>query len=223
MLYKIYVIKNYLNNKVYVGCTYKNVTARFREHLSRINDNKTHCRKLANTMKKYGKNMFYVEFLCATENENDSSVLERVFIQKYDAIQNGYNLSFGGRKGYYHCEETKKLISYSMKGKHDGTNNPFHGKIHSKETKEKISKSNIGHPGYALGKQIHTAESKQKISKANAGSNARSAILNEDQVKEIKILLRKGEKQITIANKYNVTKTIVSNIYTNRTWKHVNI
>lgn len=64
-------------------------------------------------------------------------------------------------KGYHHSEETKKKISDAMKGE----NNPFYGKHHTEETKEKLKGEN--NPMY--GKQ-HTDESRKKMSEARKGT-----------------------------------------------------
>ena len=41
------------------------------------------------------------------------------YIKKYDSFENGYNSTFGGegRRGYKLSQETKELISMSLKGK----------------------------------------------------------------------------------------------------------
>jgi group I intron endonuclease len=222
MLYKIYVIKNVLNSKLYIGRTYKHIQKRFKEHLTSIHRSAPGCRKLTNAIKKYGKSNFSVELLCVTENENHSFVLEEFFITIFDSILNGYNLLSGGKQ-FQHTEETKNLISKSMKNKHSGTNNPFYGKTHTNETRAKISKSNLGHPGYKLGQQIHSIESRKKISASNSGSKNKNSVLTEEQVKEIKTLLKIGVKQIEIAKQFLITKSTVSSIYHGKTWKHVNI
>lgn len=62
--------------------------------------------------------------------------------------------------GKHHSKETREKIS---KSHHDvsGDKNPMFGKTHTEETKKKISNSKQGRPGAA-----HTEETKQKLSKA---------------------------------------------------------
>jgi len=222
MNYSIYVIKNLINKKVYVGRTYKNVHRRFKEHLTSIHRSAAGCRHLVNAIRQYGIHNFYVEFLCCTENENTSFDLEKIFIKRFNSIENGYNLLDGGKQ-FRHSTETITRISNSMKGKHTGKNNPFYGKTHTDETREKISRINTGHIGYKLGQAIHTELSKQKIREANSGSKNANTTLTEDDIIFIKMYLSNGGKQIDMVRKYKVNKTSISNIANGKTWGHIKI
>jgi len=75
----------------------------------------------------------------------------------------------------------KRLINLGNNANHSGKNNPMYGKVHSKESKEKISLAmkGRGHP--------HTLESKLKISLANRG-------------KKRKPFSKKWRKNMSIAN-----------------------
>ena len=65
-------------------------------------------------------------------------------------------------------EDHKKKLSKARKGKYCGENNPNFGKPKSQETRDKISKANMGHPGYGKGIQ-RSQETRDKISKAKKG------------------------------------------------------
>ena len=99
------------------------------------------------------------------------------------------NMTFGGDGsiGFKHSEESKAKISMIHKGRklsdkhkkiisenNTGKNNPFYGKIHTEETKRKISKENSGrydgknNPFYG---KTHTKEAIQKIKEANYGKH----------------------------------------------------
>lgn len=91
----IYIIKNDINEKVYIGQA-KDVKQRFLSH----------CKPSAGTLnndlvgraiQKYGKEHFVCEILCdATENYNE---LERLYIEKYNSLApNGYNICIGGEE-----------------------------------------------------------------------------------------------------------------------------
>jgi hypothetical protein len=102
--------------------------------------------------------------------------------------------------GKHLSEETKKKLSEANKGKH-----------HSEETKKKISEARIGKP--------FSEEHKQKISEANKGEKNPKAKLSWIQVREIR------EKYVTndytqrqLAEEYNVHKSVISHIITNRYW-----
>jgi len=92
----------------------------------------------------------------------------------------------------YHTESTKKRISESM----SGINNPFYGKKHTEETKERIRKAR------AKQKPI-SEEGRKKLSLANTGkkrtvetrkkmSNSRKGMIFTDKHKKNLSLARKG-------------------------------
>ena len=91
----IYIIKNNVNNKVYIGQTTSSLTTRFHQHLKNSTLKSRHY-KLYNAIKKYGKEHFYIELL---ENNVPLSHLnekEIYYIEKYNSFNNGYNSSKGG-------------------------------------------------------------------------------------------------------------------------------
>ena len=112
---------------------------------------------------------------CYSEEEMCSD--EQYYIEVFDTLwPNGYNLTKGG-DGLIPCEEIRKKISNSLKGKPMseeqkkklsetliGENNPFYGKHHSYETKKKISNSLKGKPSPNKGKPM-SEEQKKKLSK----------------------------------------------------------
>lgn len=57
--YSIYIIKNTINNKVYIGQTSQSVDERFREHMKPSTIKKRGNYKIYNAIEKYGKENFY--------------------------------------------------------------------------------------------------------------------------------------------------------------------
>ena len=106
----IYIIRNKLNNKVYVGQTvthklnkskyrYFGYKGRFNDHVSEaINNTKQkQCTYLNNSIRKYGKENFDVNIIetCETKNANLNEIY---YINKYNSIYPfGYNLTKGGK------------------------------------------------------------------------------------------------------------------------------
>lgn len=91
MEYKIYIIRNKVNKKVYIGQTYRTIEERFYEHT--ICKTKT---KIHNAMRKHGVENFYCELLegnIVRENVNER---EQYYIALYDSYYNGYNSTLGG-------------------------------------------------------------------------------------------------------------------------------
>jgi len=84
----IYIIKNKINEKVYIGQTINSINQRLSEHFSKSkNDSIMY---LSRAIRKHGKENFYIEELekCPVEKLNER---ERWYIQKYNSIENGYN------------------------------------------------------------------------------------------------------------------------------------
>lgn len=90
----IYIIKNTINNKVYIGQSI-DVKKRFNQHFQKCHkkDNSL----LYKAMRKYGKDKFYFEILENNiKNYNDQ---EQYWIKYYNSITpNGYNILVGGNE-----------------------------------------------------------------------------------------------------------------------------
>ena len=88
----IYIIKNNINNKVYIGQTIQALNVRLQNHkmASRIEDTKFY-----RAIRKYGEDNFFIELL---ENVSNDKLDERecYWIKEYDSYYNGYNSTLGG-------------------------------------------------------------------------------------------------------------------------------
>jgi group I intron endonuclease len=158
----IYKITNKVNGEFYVGKTMKSLSIRLYNHCyDAIKKNsKSHFHR---AIRKYGKENFIIEEieLC----ENNLSDREMFWISQLNPHYNQTLGGDGGILGYFHTEETKKLLSLNRKGKYVADKNPFYNQTHTKEQKEKWSKMRKGRPspcGFA-GKS-HKEESKSKTS-----------------------------------------------------------
>lgn len=92
---RIYIIRNRVNNKVYVGQTKVSIKLRFQNHLSAARHGKDYV--IGKAIRKYGEENFYVELLeeCLASELNDR---EKYWIKFYNSANNkfGYNMSIGG-------------------------------------------------------------------------------------------------------------------------------
>lgn len=97
---------------------------------------------------EYGERNFVFSVIYQEQNLSDQKLLdlEVHYIEQYNSYHNGYNQTLGGlgSQGYKHSETVRKNQSQLMSEKYQGENNPFYGKKHTEETKDKISKKNKG-------------------------------------------------------------------------------
>lgn len=94
--FKLYVIKNSVNAKEYVGITISPLKARFRGHCREafgLNENN----KFKNALRKYGKEKFKIELLRRdAKSWPELEEQEKAEIKKRDCFKNGYNSNEGG-------------------------------------------------------------------------------------------------------------------------------
>jgi len=166
----IYMIINVENNKIYIGSTGKTVgfNRRWSGHKFDLNSNKHVNSHLQNAWNKYGKENF--EFRVIEECQEQILIQrEQAWINFYKSRNDkfGYNIREAGPRGKW-SEESKKKLSLSNKGR-----KPWNtGKHLSKEHKEKVSSSLMGHAcwGWGSGKGVPRPLSvRKKISNSHIG------------------------------------------------------
>jgi hypothetical protein len=148
----IYILKNIINSKVYIGQTWKNTSRRMQIGYAgsyHIN----------NAIIAYGKDKFYYEELMRVHDQIDADFFEILFIEQYNSTNReiGYNIEHGGNgrekvseetlvkmRNRKHSPETLKKMSDSHLGQspaNKGKPSPFKGIKRNKEIGQKISKS----------------------------------------------------------------------------------
>lgn len=146
------------NNKIYIGITsQKNVNSRWKRGKGYI-----HNIHFTNAINKYGWNNFKHEIIAKNLTEKEAKKLEVELIAKFNSMnpKYGYNMTAGG-------DGTVGLHLY-------GEKNPFYGKHHTEETKQKMSENHYDYYGENnpfYGKH-HSEESKRKMSEAAKGKYA---------------------------------------------------
>lgn len=133
--YTVYMHKNKINGKVYIGIT--KTKPKYRWNNGKGYNNQ-YFKKAIN---KYGWNNFEHIILFQKLTQKEAEQKEKQLIAYYNSTDKnyGYNISKGGmvNSGVPCKEETKQKISIANKG----INNGMYGKKHNEETKEKISKA----------------------------------------------------------------------------------
>ncbi len=134
----IYLIKNLLNNKIYIGSAI-NFYNRKKQHISALKNNKHHSIALQNAWNKYGEDNFDFEIIEVITESSSLIVREQYYLDKYKSFnsKNGYNICkiAGSTLGFKHTDETKEL----MRTKRTGVKT----RPCSDETKRRISETKL--------------------------------------------------------------------------------
>lgn len=162
MRYVIYIIKNQINGKVYIGKTSKSIEERWKKHLKNA-DLKIN-RRLYDSINKYGKDKFIISEIDSTEDINLIDEMESWYIYLFRSKnpEYGYNMTYGGDGGNTlsgYSEEDKKIMYSKQLEKRQKTLMEKYGVKSPSQIPgviEKIRESNKG--------RVTKEESKKKIS-----------------------------------------------------------
>lgn len=181
MAYTIYLRRNKVNGKCYVGQTGDFKRREYNWRCLKYYYTNDH---ICNDRAKYGLDNFTVEVLATTDNREEALEFEQRFIRDYNTLwPNGYNLDSGGVKGKKISDVSKQKMSESKKGKPS----PMKGKHLSNEAKLKISEALKGKPSPMYGKHQSNG-TRQKISEANKGKH------RSDEIKQKISKAKKGKR-----------------------------
>lgn len=148
---EIYIYKHTSpSGKCYIGQT-SDIKRRWREKSYK------QCPKFFNAIQKYGWENFEHEIVCICHTSEEADEKERYYIQYYDSINNGYNITAGGYslRGEENIMYGKSVLDFmteeeianwkqKLSEAHKGEKNGFYGKHHSEETIKKISAAKLG-------------------------------------------------------------------------------
>ena len=124
-MYTVYIHKNKINQKIYVGLTKQTPQNRWRKNGEGYRSQN----KFWSAIQKYGWNNFEHIIIKTNLTAEEAGQLEKDLIKSFNSIQNGYNVDEGGVTPN-HSPETIEKIKKAMIGK-----------THTEDTKNKISKS----------------------------------------------------------------------------------
>lgn len=104
----IYIIRNKLNNKIYIGSSY-DIIKRFKTHRESLNKNKHHNIKLQRAWIKYGKDSFEFELVFSCF-DRDLMHFEQIFMTQMKPEYNIALFASAPMKGRKHSVETLEKL-----------------------------------------------------------------------------------------------------------------
>jgi len=174
----VYLIRNTVNNKVYIGKTVHTLAQRWPCHVSSAKAGSNYY--IHRAIRKYGIDVFEVNEICSAKTEADLLAIERIIIEQFKSNnpQYGYNMTEGGEGtsgikrspetitrlkeshlGYKRSEESKRAQSEAQRGRK-----------YPLEWRKAISDSLKGRTGsYGNRGHKHSDETKNKMRKAKIG------------------------------------------------------
>jgi group I intron endonuclease len=114
----IYMIKNKINNKIYIGQTVRSLEKRIHEYKKALLYNNFYNKHLLSSFKKYGFDNFEFSIIDTAETIDELNEKEINYIKLYNSTNKniGYNQHSGGRNAIPN-EETLNKMSIAHKGK----------------------------------------------------------------------------------------------------------
>lgn len=228
----IYIIKNLINNKVYIGQSI-NIDKRLEVHKQNaFNETcKEYDKCLYKAIRKYGLNNFSFEILekCTEEDLNER---ECYWIKHYDSYNNGYNCTIGGNnrseKGeahFNHILTTKDVIDIRTKYKNHERKKKVYEQYSDQISKSGFHKIWTGVTWKNVMPEVYTKENIEfhKFNTANKGSENGMANVFESDIIFIRTSKKKGKdsKEIYELFKNKLTYKSFLQIWYYQNWKDV--
>lgn len=214
MIFYIYRLYNLSNGKCYIGYA-NNVYSRWKRHIRNINAKDKQHLYICRAINKYGFMNFGIEILeaCTTNVNNREQYWISVF--NSNKRQFGYNLTKGGdgAPGMKLSDAAKLKISKKAKERYQ---DPKYRRKMSEARKGKCCGED--HPMFG---KHHSIESRQKISAACSGEKHGRAKLSEEQVRQMRSQYLIGIYSTRkLAKIYNISKSSVFSIISNKNWSN---
>ena len=158
--YIIYRHQNLTTQKSYIGYTYKTIEQRWKEHCALSTNGSKY--KFHRAIKKYGIDNWQHEILETCNSIQEVKSNEQYWIEFYDTMHSGYNMTSGGDGLYEPDEETRFKIGSGRRNKHCSQEQRSKISASVKSTMTEELKEKIR----ARTKEAMTPEIRQKIGKA---------------------------------------------------------
>lgn len=184
----IYKITNTLNGKIYIGQTIQNIKERFYQHCALKCSKDVLKMAIHKAILKYGKQNFSIEVIEEVESENLNE-REIYWIKYFNSYKNGYNKTLGGQGGNKPFKDINEevVIQYYKEGKSLRTIGKLLD-VDKQTIKNLLLRNNI---------TLRTSRT-YKLSQEDR------TLIMED--------INKGVSRIDIINKYNISKSYLSQL-----------
>lgn len=216
------MLTNTVNNKKYIGQTIQPFENRLAQHKYK---SKAENLPLYNSIKKYGWDNFKKEIIDHAESKDDLCEKEIYYINKYDTVKNGYNMTLGGEGTVSFGRSLNAERVVKIKEMIRDTKYTFKEMSSILEVNINTmfsiyygnSWSHIEVEGF-YPRMERLQRDKPKESTDDEGSKK---ILSKDIVKSIKTDMVNGLSNKEISIKYNISKYVISRISLGKTYTGV--
>ena len=244
----VYLIRNTLNGKGYVGQTRRPLAVRVAQH---ANESRTKTSAIGCAMRRYGRDAFEVEVLTECEDQDKLNAAEAYFVRKLNTMSpNGYNIRPGGGPQTPLSPESRRKLAEAKRGIKQAPEviekriAPLRGRARSAQTKRKISAALKGRE-ITWGDKLAEANRRRPVDRAalepfirigqeaarrpeavakRRGEGNGNARLTWDEVREIRRLYERGGiSQQGLGDAFSVKQTAISRIVRRVTWVETEI
>lgn len=180
----VYRILNVATDAFYIGSTRRYLRRKW-EHVDELKHGRHHCVRLQAAWAQYGPDAFVFEVLEEVAELERLLHAEEVWLQKYAGDPLFYNSAPSAFSPPASTPEARKKIAATLRERYgsDVALHPRYGKLHSDETKAKISASRTGKMAgdrhYRFGQTL-SAEVREKIGAAQRGVKKAPRVLTEE-------------------------------------------
>lgn len=192
----IYKIRNVVNGKFYVGSS-TDTQIRFKNHRRLLRKNRHHCKHLQAAWNKYGEDCFKFEIIEVIPDGESLQAAEDRWLAEHVSKEHCYNTGMRSDapwRGVFKerhpsfgrpvSPEQREQISATLKAFYaaDITNHPRFGKVHTDESKARISAARMGKMAgeahYRYGKTL-SEEVRRKIGDTQRGKPKAPRVMSE--------------------------------------------
>lgn len=208
----IYVIRNLVNNKFYVGSTV-NLRQRFHQHFGSLSNGYHHNPHLQSAWNKYGESFFEFAVIEVVESKEQILVREQEWIDNLGAAEREDCYNFcaqaGSHLGRKRSDETRRKLSVAITGKK-----------HSTEAKQKMREAKLGKKLTEEHKRnVGDAVRGKKIDKTPGYNSYGHRLFTADQVREMRRLKENGWSYSQIEAMFGVSHGSLMKIVRRQTYR----